>query len=82
MLEERGTKGHTEKKGLFDIERRRCGEKEKETRASRRENVRARERVEECLVVVLGINVSVGYGVATVSRIDEITGLFCRISSL
>jgi len=44
--------------------------------------VRARERVEECLVVVLGINVSVGYGVATVSRIDEITGLFCRISSL
>jgi len=29
MLEERGTKGHTEKKGLFDMERRRCGKKER-----------------------------------------------------
>ena len=40
--------------------------------------MRARERVEECLVVVLGINVSVGYGVATVSRIDEIQVSFAE----
>ena len=42
----------------------------------------------QCIVVrcnvmpYVAVGFSVGYGVATVSRIDEITGLFCRISSL
>jgi len=35
-----------------------------------------------CTAIVRVQAVTSGYGVATVSRIDKITGLFCRISSL
>jgi len=47
-------------------------------RARERERERERERDKACLCA----SKCDRYGVATVSRIDTIIGLFCRISSL
>jgi len=49
-----------------------------------RERERERERESVCafVFVKLVFVTTPSYGVATVSRIDKIIGLFCRISSL